>query len=285
MQGDFDVAEENRNIVKVDQAHYESFAEMPVTASENTQQTAPRIFVITPYYLESLDVLRRCHESVLAQQAEARITHVMIADGHPREEIDGWDVLHIRLPKAHADNGNTPRGVGCVVAETNGAEFIAFLDADNWYYPDHLASMLDAMRETGASVACCWRDYYDPKGTKIDVVEADEMALGHVDTSCIMLSSAAFDVNQLWSTMPKILTPWCDRVVMTGIRHRRHMQCYTRKRTVAFTTIYSQHFEDLNLPLPPNAKRTPDEAMLAYLQSIEGVQQTVRRMGFWPLAI
>lgn len=272
--------------MKVDKADYGSFAEMPVTAySESIPQTAPHIFVITPYYLESFDVLRRCHESVLAQQVEARLTHIMIADGHPREEIDGWDVLHIRLPKAHADNGNTPRAVGCVVAETNGAEFIAYLDADNWYYPDHLASMLNAMKETGASVACCWRDYYDPEGTKIDVIEEDEMALGHVDTSCIMLSSAAFDVNQLWSTMPKILTPWCDRVVMTGIRHRRHLQCYTRQRTVAFTTIYSQHFEDLNLPLPPNAKRTPDEAMYAYLQSIEGVQQTVRRMGFWPLAI
>ncbi|MCJ2011122.1 glycosyltransferase [Methylobacterium sp. J-076] len=276
----------NRKVVKVDRSTFKNIADIPVTSySSYLRQQGPHIFIVTPYYQESLDVLRRCHESVMAQQIEARLTHVMIADGHPREEIDGWDVLHVRLPKAHGDNGNTPRAIGTVIAETNGAEFMAFLDADNWYYPDHLSSMLEAMRETGASVACSWRHYFGPDGEQIPVVEQDEMELRHVDTSCIVLSRAAFEVNQLWSSMPRILTPWCDRVFMTGLRHRRHVQCYTRKKTVAFTTIYTRHFLDLNLPPPANSKMPPDDAMLAYLQSLEGVQETVRRMGFWPLAI
>ena len=275
-----------RKIVEVDHTNFESVMDVPVTAySSYLRQRGPRIFVVTPYYKESLEVLRRCHASVMTQQIEARLTHIMIADGHPHPEIDGWEVQHVKLPKAHGDNGNTPRAIGTVLAETNGAEFIAFLDADNWFYPDHLSRTLEAMQQTGASVGCSWRDYFGPDGQQIPVIEQDEMELRHVDTSCIVLSSAAFGVNRLWSNMPRILTLWCDRVFMTGIRHQRHLQCYTRRKTVAFTTIYTRHFEDLGLPAPANSKMPPDAEMLAYLQSLEGVQETVRRMGFWPLAI
>jgi glycosyltransferase involved in cell wall biosynthesis len=282
-------ARKKRKIVEVDRTTFETLEDVPVTSYSNylrgQSEQGPRIFVVTPYYQESLEVLRRCHESVMGQAVEAQITHVMVADGHARPEIDSWNVTHIRLPKAHGDNGNTPRAVGTTIAETNGAEFIAFLDADNWYYPDHLASMLDGLRQTGASVACAWRDYFGPDGQQIDVVELDEMELRHVDTSCIMVSSAAFEVNRLWASMPRVLSPWCDRVFITGIRHRRFLQCYTRRKTVAFTTIYTRHFEDLNLPAPANSKMPPDEQMMAYLQSLEGIQETVRRLGFWPLAI
>ncbi|MFC6792359.1 glycosyltransferase [Methylobacterium komagatae] len=283
---DKSVKKKKRKTVEVDRNNFESVVDLPVTAySSYLRQQGPQIFVVTPYHKESIEVLRRCHESVMNQQISARLTHVMIADGHPREEIEDWDVLHVRLPREHGDNGNTPRAVGSILAETNGAEFIAFLDADNWFYPDHLASTLQAMHQTGASVGCSWRDYYGPDGQQLPIFEQEEMELRHVDTSCIVLASPAFEVTRLWSSMPRILTPWCDRVFITGIRHRRHMQCYTRKKTVAFTTIYTRHFEGLNLPAPANSKMPPDAEMMAYLQSAAGVQETVSRMGFWPLAI
>ena len=275
-----------RKTVSTRQKDVETIDDGPAAAeTAPSRQQGPRIFVITPYYQESLEVLRRCHDSVMGQQIEARLTHVMIADGHPRPEIDGWDVLHVRLPQAHGDNGNTPRAVGTILAETNGAEFIAFLDADNWYYPDHLSITLDAMRQTGTSVGCSWRDYFGPDGQHLDLMEQLEMELRHVDTSCIVLAREAFEINQLWSRMPRTLTPWCDRIIMTGLRYRRFTQCYTRRKTVAFTTIYTKHFTDLNLAPPPNHKMPPDDAMMAYLHSPQGVQETVRQLGFWPVAI
>ena len=52
--------------------------------------------VITPYYNESIEILKRCHRSVVAQTAEA--THFLVADGHGRAVIDHWiaNICHYR---------------------------------------------------------------------------------------------------------------------------------------------------------------------------------------------
>src|SRR5436189_944226 len=113
-------------------------------------EAAPRIVVITPYYKEPLAMLRECHESVLRQNP--RPHHMMIADGFPRPEIDEWDVGHVRLPIAHGDNGNTPRSVGSVLARVQRFDFVAYLDADNWYHPQHVETLVHAHQTTGAPV-------------------------------------------------------------------------------------------------------------------------------------
>ena len=65
-----------------------------------------RCAVVTPYHTEPLSMLRRAHDSVRSQGVA--VTHVLVADGHPREELDSWDAVHLRLPTSHGDNGNTP---------------------------------------------------------------------------------------------------------------------------------------------------------------------------------
>jgi len=275
-----------RKVQEVDRATFQSVEEKPVTLySPNLYRKGPPIFVVTPYHTESLDMLRRCHDSVMAQQVEANVTHIMVADGHARPEIDAWNVIHIRLPREHGDNGNTPRAVGSVVAQTNGAEYIAFLDADNWYYPEHLASLLEGQRQTGASVLCAWRDFYDPQGRRLAMTEVDEDNLTHVDTSCLMLHSSVFELTEIWSRMPKKLSPVCDRIFYFGVRHRKYMSGFTRKRTVGFTTLYTSHYNSLGLPVPANGKAIPLDDIMAYLTSVEGVRETVNRLGFWPLSV
>lgn len=275
-----------RKILEVDRSTFQTVEEKPVTLySPNLYRKGPPIYVVTPYHTESLETLRRCHESVMSQQVEARVMHVMVADGHARPEIDGWNVVHIRLPQAHDDHGNTPRAVGSIVAETNGAEFIAFLDADNWYHPDHLASMLDGHRQSGASVVCAWRDFYDPTGQKLAMTEMDEDNLIYVDTSAIMLHKSVFDLNSLWSVMPKQLAPVCDRVFSFGVKHRKYMAWHTRKRSVAFTTLNAAHYTGLGLPVPPQGKTIPLDDIIAYLTSADGVRESVSQLGFWPLSV
>ncbi|GJE38325.1 glycosyltransferase [Methylobacterium persicinum] len=280
------VAKKKRNVVEVTKENFKSVEEKPVTLySPNLYRKGPRIFVVTPYHKESMAYLRRCHESVVSQQVEARVTHVMVADGHARPEIDQWEVIHIRLPKEHGDNGNTPRGVGALVAQSNEAEFIAFLDADNWYNPDHLTSMLEMHRQTNADVLCSLRHFYDPEGKLLSLYEIDENEGRHVDTSCLMLHKPVFDLNTMWTRMPKVLSPWCDRIFFSGIQHRRIIRAYTNQRSVSFTTLYQNHYVALGLPIPENAKTPPEQDMLTYLQSVEGVRDTVQQLGFWPLAV
>jgi cellulose synthase/poly-beta-1,6-N-acetylglucosamine synthase-like glycosyltransferase len=112
--------------------------------SENPQRLAkrPRIAVITPYYAETLDVLRQGHDSVLTQDVEAEVDHFLIADGFSNPAIDRWKASNIALPVAHRNNGNTPRAVGTLLAAAEGYDFITFLDGDNWCHQNHLSSLL-----------------------------------------------------------------------------------------------------------------------------------------------
>ena len=132
---------------------------------------------------------------------------------------------------------------------------------------------------------CAWRDFYSPTGQKLDMTEIDEDNLTHVDTSGLMLHRSVFDLNTMWSNMPKILSPWCDRVFLSGIKHKCLMLCFTRHRSVAFTTLYRYHYRKLGMPEPEGAKTPPIPEMMAYLTSVDGVHETVRQLGFWPLAV
>lgn len=242
----------------------------------------PLIVVVTPYHREPLKILRRCHDSVLAQRVNARVMHVMIADGHPRPEIDGWAVRHLRLPNAHGDDGNTPRAIGATFAQANKADFIAYLDADNWYYPEHLGSMLAAHYESGASVCCCWRDFYDANGRRMAVTEPGEDTLAHVDTNCVLVHRFAFEVNATWANLPHELIQMGDKIFMMAVKHKRFSLHYTRERTVAYTTLYSFHYKLAGIEPPPNAKIIDGEKFNRYLSTPEGVRDTVRLFGFWP---
>src|SRR5205814_1150110 len=140
---------------KGDRGHFLAWATLRV---HHCQPPLPKIAVITPYCREPLDVLAQCHESVLAQGAE--VDHFMVADGYPREEVNAWNARHVVLPLAHADGGSTPRAVGSILADAEGYDFIAYLDADNWYAPGHIASLLELHRSSGALVCSCFRTFH-----------------------------------------------------------------------------------------------------------------------------
>ncbi len=57
-----------------------------------------------------------------------------VSDGFPNLELMKWNIKHISLPQSHTDYGNTPRGIGSLVADIEGYDFIAYLDADNWFH-------------------------------------------------------------------------------------------------------------------------------------------------------
>ncbi len=278
-----------RKIVEVDRTTFQTLEDVPVTSYSNylrgQSEQGPRIFVVTPYYQEPLEVLRRCHESVMGQAVGAQITHVMVADGHPRPEIDSWNVTHIRLPKAHGDNGNTPRAVGTTIAETNGADFIAFLDADNWYYPDHLASMLEGLRQTGASVACAWRDYFGPDGpadrrrrARRNGAEARRYQLHHGVERCVRGESPLGEHAP--GSVALVRSYLLDRDPPPALPSVLHAQEDRRLHDDLHAALRRPE-----LAGPGQQQDAADDEMMAYLRSLEGIQETVRKLGFWPLAI
>ena len=243
-----------------------------------------KIAVITPYYKESIEILRQCHLSVINQNINVIVTHFFIADGCPKEEIASWNAKHIILPISNNDNGNTPRGIGSSLAKVEGYDFIAYLDADNWYHQDHLQTMLNKWKESRAPVIGSFRNFHHENGENLFTEESTENSLDHVDTSCFFLHKSCYELLNIWLEMPKILSPLCDAIFFAAIKHKKYGFCSTKKRTVAFRSKYLSHYVTANVRPPLNLKSEAEFIpALDFLNSKDGACECINKLGFWPL--
>lgn len=242
-----------------------------------------KIAVITPYYKEPTAMLKQAHESVV-QQKGAEIDHFMVADGFPNPEISNWKAKHIVLPQAHGDNGNTPRGIGSLLAEVEGYDFIAYLDADNWYHEGHFESLLQLHEKTKADICTSFRTFHAWDGVNLKIQEKDENELVHVDTSCLLLSRKAFCLLNIWLQMPKELSPICDRIFLSAAHFKELKIKSTKMRTVAFRSQYEFHFRLAKMPIPDGLKNNEVlNPSYAFLRTRKGIESCLKNMGFWPL--
>ena len=227
-------------------------------------------------------MLRQTHDSVLGQSLAC--DHILIADGHPQEDIAKWNAQHIVLTNSHADNGNTPRGIGTNRARVKGYDFISYLDADNWFEPGHIQSLVNLYEQTQAPVCTSFRNFFALDDSPLNVSELDEESLMHVDTSCYLIHSSAFHLTDLWLKMPKSLGPLCDRVFLSYIKSQKITIKSTAQRTVNFRSQYEFHYLAAKKTTPENVKtREEFRAGLDYLKSPEGMKECREKMNFWPL--
>lgn len=234
-----------------------------------------RIAVVTPYYREPLEVLERCHASVLAQPVEC--THILVADGHPRPEIDAWRCEHLVLAATHDDNGNTPRGLGGISALNRGFDGIAFLDADNWYAADHLESVIAASAD-GADVVFSDRQVVLPSGDLCPYDDIDIRERRFADTSSIFIRSSAPFLILAWALMDQDLSPICDRVMCAAIQARGARTVWSGRQTVFYESRWRSHFLALGKPPPIDEHHTDWDKMKAAYSADNNRQ----RLGFDP---
>jgi glycosyltransferase involved in cell wall biosynthesis len=230
--------------------------------------------IITPYYKEERRVLERCIDSVRKQSFRA--DHFLVADGFPQDWIDTAGVRHLKLDRNHADNGNTPRGVGALLAVAEGYSAIGLLDADNWFSPDHVEACLGA-----ASKAPSYCDYVIARRT-FRRLDESIMPIGeepnHVDTSCLLFLRGAFSVLPHWAMMPRRLSPACDRVIYSVLVERRLVAARVEKPTVHFQTLYENHYRMLGETPPPGATPSvPVRAMNEWLDSLPRRESEITR--------
>jgi hypothetical protein len=210
-----------------------------------------RVAVITPYFREPLDILRACHDSVLRQSHAC--THFMVADGFPQAEISSWEALHIVLGRSHDDAGNTPRAIGSLSAMNQEFDAVAYLDADNGYYADHIERMIRLHQQTGAAVCTASRTIHRPDGS-VMFTDPECDGVKHVDTSCYFVTKQAFEILPKWAMMPRQLGPICDRIMWQLIRSQGLSCAHSPQPSVAFRTQYECHYRAICEPAPPGAK-------------------------------
>jgi hypothetical protein len=214
-----------------------------------------KIAVITPYYGEDVSILHDGHRSVRAQSVPC--THVMVADGSPSAEVQAWDVDHITLPRRHQDYGSTPRLIGSFHAAGLGFDGVAFLDADNWYRFDHLETLLDLHRHTGAPFVSSARVLCRLDGSVMGpcrTTDTDKF----IDTSCMLIMRPAFGLLANWGLMPDYAHAISDRVFLYLAKTAGTTFAHSPEPTVFYRCGKSDSYEMAGETPPPGVRAPPD---------------------------
>jgi glycosyltransferase involved in cell wall biosynthesis len=217
-----------------------------------------RIAVVTPYFKESAEVLRKCMASVQAQCVP--VDHVLVADGHPQYWLEEHrHVTHIELRKNFGDFGDTPRSVGFVVAMRSGYDLIQFLDADNVLMPDHFDVVLDHFRGLPEAeypdLVVARRHMLRPDGSILPFSVREDDALEHIDTSCYVFFRTAFFAGLKWSLIPRQLGFMDDRVFLAMLsRSGLRKFVVNQSKTVGYTCWWADVYRVVGEEPPPNCK-------------------------------
>ena len=214
-----------------------------------------RVAVITPYYKEPLAQLRQCHDSVLAQSEPCM--HVLVADGHPRRRINHWRAEHVRLPRSHGDIGSTPRLIGSYHAIGLGVDAVAFLDADNWYGPDHIANLLAEMDQHQADFISSGRTLCRLDGTVMGpcpMTDPDRF----IDTNAMLLGRGAFSLLHEWVLMPPYGHLIGDRILLHHLKNAGLRRRHLSQGSVFYRCAKAGLYRQLNEPIPEGVQERPD---------------------------
>jgi hypothetical protein len=240
-----------------------------------------KIAVVTPYYIPDEPMLRQCQQSVLEQTYPC--THIAVADGHPSPIFaDAPRTMHVVLPQSNRDFGNTPRGIGAILAESWGFNAIAFLDDDNWYERDHLETMVATRRSTGAPLIACQRQFRHLDGSLLPTTEAAEDRMLHVDTNCWLIFRPAFGLLRGWF-LPKMAACIGDRIFFQRAVRERYKIAATKKRTVNYRTKHPSHYANAAIKVPDGAYTQEQlKKTFAPVRTQAGMAEIVNAIGFFP---
>ena len=242
-----------------------------------------KVAVITPYFKEPDQTLERCLDSVRRQSEPA--THILVADGHPRELVENAGVRHIRLDRAHADAGNAARGLGALLAVAEEFDAITFLDADNWFDEQHVSHCIRTALSTPElpDFVVARRRLCRPDGSLLPGSKEAEDRGQHVDTNCFFLLRSSFHVASRWAALPKALFEVGDRVflkLMIAENLRANLCSETR---VNYSCTWRSPYLAANEQPPASAKPDPDPAHFdAWWRSLSARERVIanRLVGF-----
>lgn len=219
------------------------------------QPPLPAVAVVTPYCGEDLTLLEQCHQSVRAQTHPC--LHVLVADGQPQPPLDQWSAHHVTLPVSHHDIGSTPRLIGCFHAIGLGVEAVAFLDADNWYEPNHIAEMMAARHNQGAAFVSSGRMLWSLAGHAMapcPLIDPDRF----IDTNCMLFGREAFGLLHHWVLMPDYGHLIGDRIMLHHVRQSGLPMAHVPLPTVNYRCGKEGLYRQLGQPIPAGVQPRPD---------------------------
>lgn len=189
-------------------------------------------YVITPYCKEPRAIIDRCIASVAAQTVP--VTHMLIADGYPVELPQ--DIMHVAITGPNEDYGDTPRAVGMRIAAESKPPFIALLDVDNTYDPDHIAHCLEVAARAPCGYVAAKRRFVQASDF-VALPYADESAEEHCDTSCMFYLPSAYKLAMTtWHDNKRYgRSKYGDRAVYSALKSTKLRRAFADRKTVNYS--------------------------------------------------
>jgi hypothetical protein len=210
-----------------------------------------KICVVTPYYQPNVDWLLQAHASVKAQTVPAR--HILVCDGTEPAQIPDFQGTHIVLRRNYRDYGNTPRMIGCFNAiSAENADAIAFLDADNWYYPDHLGYLLHIAQAANLGAVASARMLHRLDGSlmmKCPTVTGEQF----IDTNCLIVLRPAFQHLIAWVLDGQETAAETDQFLWRMLKAAGVPMAFVDRASVAYRTRHQVHYDQASEAFPPGS--------------------------------
>ena len=119
-------------------------------------KNAFKISVIVPVY-NAEKFLRRAMDSLIKQTIFEDMEIIAVDDGSTDQSgavLDGYSSQYPNISAYHIANGGVSNARNFGMEQVH-AEYLGFLDADDWVDPDYFEKMLGAIKDGGADMAVC----------------------------------------------------------------------------------------------------------------------------------
>src|SRR5437868_1774480 len=128
--------------------------------NESTPAVRPSVVVVIPFY-NGADFIERAVKSVFNQTVPADEV-VVVNDGSRAEEREALGALALRYPFRIVDKENGGQGSArnAGVAASSSA-FLCFLDQDDFYLPNHIEILADAIPAGDTRFGFVYADVYE----------------------------------------------------------------------------------------------------------------------------
>ncbi len=165
-----------------------------------------KISVITPTWQRHTTLISRCIPSVAAQTVP--VEHVVASDGPDpllRDLLTDTGVVYVEVDQHHDDPVNVGGWARNRGLEAVTGDFIAYLDDDNVFKPNHIEVLAGALTEHPDRDFAYSQMFRHGLG---DVVGSDPPAYGFIDSSIIMHRASTHVKFGLWPAPSEYHIDW-----------------------------------------------------------------------------
>jgi glycosyltransferase involved in cell wall biosynthesis len=178
----------------------------------------PQVAVITPTWQRNDVLLNRCIPSVAAQDYPD-VEHIVISDG-PDDALsatltDDPRITYLQLP-SHDPGARWGHWARLAGIEACTADYIAYLDDDNSYRPDHVSTLMRAL--TGQPDAGFAYSLMVLHCAGNVIIGNPIPGYGQIDTSMLLHRRSILDTATWTQSLPTIDWDLVDRWMQAGIR-------------------------------------------------------------------